>query len=104
VFIITLLCITGLRLTEDESDYLWEKRNYLYDYPSALPRIIQVSIASIHLSGLPFLMWNTAVGFVESRVFSQIVVVFFLCLSTADKTSALKMRPSQCSTVVLTLL
>jgi len=30
------------RLTEDESDYLWEKRNYLYDYPQALPRIIQV--------------------------------------------------------------
>jgi len=30
-------------LTEDESDYLWEKRNYLYDYPSALPRMIQVN-------------------------------------------------------------
>ena len=36
--------VAGLRLTEDESDYLWEKRNYLYDYPSALPRIIQVRI------------------------------------------------------------
>jgi len=37
--------VAGLRLTEDESDYLWEKRNYLYDYPSALPRMIQVWIA-----------------------------------------------------------
>ena len=36
--------MTGDRLTEDESDYLWEKRNYLYDYPSALPRMIQVSV------------------------------------------------------------
>jgi len=36
--------VAGLRLTEDESDYLWEKCNYLYDYPSALPRMIQVSI------------------------------------------------------------
>jgi len=38
------------RLTEDESDYLWEKRNYLYDYPSALPRMIQVCI--ICLAGI----------------------------------------------------
>jgi len=37
-----LLAVVGLRLSEDESDYLWEKRNYLCDYPSALPRMIQV--------------------------------------------------------------
>ena len=29
------------RLTEEEGDYLWEKRYYLLDLPAALPRIIQ---------------------------------------------------------------
>ena len=42
--------VVCLRLNEDESDYLWEKRNYLYDYPAALPRMIQVHIGAIFYS------------------------------------------------------
>ena len=49
--------VVCLRLNEDESDYLWEKRNYLYDYPAALPRMIQVCCCVV-LYFTPFEMLN----------------------------------------------
>ena len=61
--------VAGLRLTEDESDYLWEKRNYLYDYPSALPRMIQVWTAIS--TCLPFCIFVIAVVLVKSHIFDE---------------------------------